>query len=80
MVGAAIIFLQTSCIIPQAIVLYGGRFSVLPEPFFSLGKLGSVINAAAVIWVVFLDIIHCFPLHRCALLLCDALLAFLPRT
>jgi choline transport protein len=61
MVGAAIIFLQTSCVIPQAIVLYRGRSSVLPERFFSLGKFGPVVNATAVIWVVFLDIVYCFP-------------------
>lgn len=61
MVGAAIIFLQTSCIIPQAILLYRGRDKVLPVRYFSLGKFGSAINATAVIWVVFLDIIYCFP-------------------
>jgi choline transport protein len=61
MVSAAIIFQQTSCIIPQAILLYRGREKVLPERYFNLGRLGVPINAIAVAWVVFLDILYCFP-------------------
>jgi choline transport protein len=61
MVSAAIIFQQTSCIIPQAILLYRGRDKVLPERYFNLGKLGAPINATAVAWVIFLDILYCFP-------------------
>ena len=64
MVSAAIIFLQTSCIIPQAILLYRGRDKVLPIRYFSLGKFGWIVNATAVTWVVFLDIIYCFPTVR----------------
>ncbi|RVX70500.1 hypothetical protein B0A52_05151 [Exophiala mesophila] len=59
MVNAAIIFLQTSCVIPQAILLYRGR-DVLPERYFNLGKWGKYINAIAVLWVCFLDILACF--------------------
>ncbi|KAJ3542333.1 hypothetical protein NM208_g4154 [Fusarium decemcellulare] len=61
MVSAAIIFLQTSCVIPQAVVLYRGRDRVLPLRYFSLGKYGSLINGISVAWVVFLDILYCFP-------------------
>lgn len=61
MVSACIFFLQTSCVIPQAIVLYRGRDRVLPKRYFNLGKLGAPINAIAVAWVVFLDILYCFP-------------------
>jgi choline transport protein len=61
MVSAAIIFQQTSCIIPQAILLYRGRDKVLPERYFNLGRLGAPINAIAVAWVIFLDILYCFP-------------------
>ena len=61
MVGAAIIFLQTSCVVPQAILLYRGRDKVLPERYFSLGKWGTAINAIAIAWVVFLDVIYCLP-------------------
>ena len=61
MVSAAIIFQQTSCIIPQAIVLFRGREKVLPPRYFNLGRLGPVVNATAVAWVVFLDVLYCFP-------------------
>ena len=61
MVGAAIIFLQTSCVVPQAILLYRGRNTVLPERHFSLGKWGAATNAVAIAWVVFLDVIYCLP-------------------
>jgi choline transport protein len=61
MVSAAIVFLQTSCIAPQAILLYRGRDKVLPPRYFSLGKYGTAVNATAVTWVIFLDIIYCFP-------------------
>lgn len=61
MVSAAIVFQQTSCVIPQGILLYRGRDRVLPERQFSLGKFGVAINATAVIWVIFLDILYCFP-------------------
>ncbi|KAJ5089982.1 amino acid transporter [Penicillium argentinense] len=37
MVGVNIMFLQTSCIIPQAIILYRGRETVLPPRVFSHG-------------------------------------------
>jgi choline transport protein len=61
MVSAAIIFQQTSCVIPQAIVLYRGRDKILPERYFNLGKFGPFVNAIAVSWVFFLDILYCFP-------------------
>ncbi|EYB29088.1 hypothetical protein FG05_11111 [Fusarium graminearum] len=61
MVSAAIIFLQTSCIIPQAVLLYRGRERVLPLRYFNLGKYGALINGISVVWVVFLDILYCFP-------------------
>jgi choline transport protein len=60
MVGAAVIFLQTSCALPQAIILCRGR-DTLPERPFSLGKYGFAINVIAVVWVAFLDILSCFP-------------------
>ena len=60
MVAAAIVFLQTSCVVPQAILLYRGR-DILPTRYFSLGRCGKAINAIAVSWVLFLDIIYCFP-------------------
>ncbi|KAJ5326587.1 hypothetical protein MYU51_014591 [Penicillium brevicompactum] len=64
MVGAAVIFLQTSCALPQAIVLWRGRDKVLPERAFSLGKMGPAVNFISVIWVLFLDIIFFLPTER----------------
>lgn len=61
MVGAAVIFLQTSCALPQAIILWRGRERVLPERPFSLGRYGTFVNAVSVAWVVFLDIISFLP-------------------
>jgi choline transport protein len=61
MVSAAIIFLQTSCVIPQAVVLYRGRDRVLPPRYFRLGRYGALINGVSVAWVVFLDVLYCFP-------------------
>jgi choline transport protein len=61
MVGAAVIFLQTSCALPQAILLWRGRDKVFPERAFSLGRFGPAINFIAVVWVVFLDIIFFLP-------------------
>ncbi|KAJ5999723.1 hypothetical protein N7481_000132 [Penicillium waksmanii] len=61
MVGAAVIFLQTSCALPQAILLWRGRDNVLPERPFSLGRFGPVVNFLAVAWVIFLDVISCIP-------------------
>jgi choline transport protein len=61
MISAAIILLQSSCVIPQAILLYRGRDRVLPERYFNLGRLGPVINATSVAWVVFLNVIYCIP-------------------
>ena len=61
MVSTCIVFLQTSCVIPQAIVLYRGRDRVLPPRHFNLGRLGAPINSIAIAWVVFLDILYCFP-------------------
>ncbi|KAJ5946179.1 hypothetical protein N7454_003018, partial [Penicillium verhagenii] len=58
MVGAAVIFLQTSCALPQAILLCRGR-QILPERPFSLGRFGFAINLISVLWVILLDIL-CF--------------------
>lgn len=61
MINACIIFLQTSCVIPQGILLWRGRDKVLPKRYFSLGRWGVFVNAGAVAWVVFMDIVYCFP-------------------
>jgi choline transport protein len=60
MVSATVMFLQTSCAMPQAILLFRGR-DQLPDRFFKLGALGPFVNATAVAWVVLVDILACFP-------------------
>lgn len=61
MVSGAIIFLQTSCVIPQLILLVRGRERVLPPRYFNLGKWGVPVNAVSVAWVLYLDVLYCFP-------------------
>ncbi|KAH8891114.1 hypothetical protein GQ53DRAFT_806598 [Thozetella sp. PMI_491] len=43
MVSATIVFLQTSCVIPQAIIIYCGRQRVLPPRYFDLGRMSYVL-------------------------------------
>jgi len=64
MVSAAVIFQQTSCVIPQAVLLYRGRERVLPERHFKLGRLGPAINTIAILWVLFLDVLYCLPVMK----------------
>lgn len=62
MVSANIVFMMTSYVIPQAIIAYRGRDRVLPERVLTLGsRTGLIINVTACVWVLFLNIIACFP-------------------
>ena len=61
MIGASIVFFQTSYIIPQAILLIRGRNNVLPPRAFSLGRWGVWFNGVSVAFVIFMDVIYCFP-------------------
>ncbi|CAG9945108.1 unnamed protein product [Clonostachys rosea f. rosea IK726] len=61
MVNATIIFIQTSIVLPQAIVLFRGRDRILPPRWFNLGRYGVIINALSVLWVFGLNILFCFP-------------------
>ena len=61
MVGAAIVFMTTSYVIPQGILAYRGRDKVLPNRIWDLGKWGLPINVLACLWVDFIDIIYCIP-------------------
>lgn len=61
MVNTMILFLQTSCVIPQAILLYRGRDKVLPRRYFDLGRYGAFFNGFSVAWVAFLDVLYCIP-------------------
>lgn len=63
MVGACIVFMTTSYVIPQGIVAWRGRDKVLPERALNLGKWGLPLNIFACVWVFFLDIIYCMPVQ-----------------
>lgn len=49
---------------PQAIPLWRGREKMLPDRFLKLGAWGTAVNATAIVWVIFLDGLACFPAIR----------------
>ncbi|KAF2169656.1 hypothetical protein M409DRAFT_52174 [Zasmidium cellare ATCC 36951] len=62
MISALIVFLQTSCALPQAILLFRGRSKVLPPRYFRIAEpWGYLTNAIAVAWVLFTDVLACIP-------------------
>lgn len=61
MISATVVFQQTTCMVPIAIMLYRGR-DVLPPRYFRIpDPWGMIVNVVAVAWVVFIDILACFP-------------------
>jgi choline transport protein len=61
MAGACIVFMTTSYVIPQGIAAWRGRQKVLPERTFDLGRYGYPLNVLSCVWVLFIDVIYCFP-------------------
>lgn len=61
MVGANVVFMMTSYVIPQGIIAWRGRSNVLPERHYNLGSWGIVVNIVACLWAVFLDVVACIP-------------------
>lgn len=61
MVGACIVFMTTSYVLPQGILAWRGRDKVLPPRALDLGKFGLPLNVLACVWVFFIDIIYCIP-------------------
>ncbi len=58
----AILALNASYVIPQAIVLYRGRERVLPERSFNLGKFwGPLCNGFSTLWIALYTVIFCMP-------------------
>lgn len=64
MVSANIVFMMASYAIPQGIVAYRGRSSILPARNFDLGKFGLPINIISCVWVGFLAVVACVPTVR----------------
>jgi len=61
-VSLAILGLNTSYAIPQAIVLLRGRDKVLPKRYFKLGPItGPFCNAFSVAWIALYTVLFCFP-------------------
>ncbi|EXJ80647.1 hypothetical protein A1O3_06931 [Capronia epimyces CBS 606.96] len=61
MVGASIVFMTTSYVIPQGILAWRGRDAILPERPFGLGAWGLPVNMISCIWVAGIDVLFCFP-------------------
>jgi amino acid transporter len=59
--GSFIILTSTSYALAIAPNLFTGRKNVPPGPFY-MGKWGYGVNAAAVLFIIFFDIMYCFPL------------------
>jgi choline transport protein len=61
MVGATIVFMTTSYVIPQGILAWRGRDKILPPRALNLGKWGLPLNVLACVWVAFIDVVYCIP-------------------
>ena len=59
-VGVAVMCLGASYALPVAISLVGGRKEVADAPF-GLGRAGVIVNAIAVLWVVFAIVLFSMP-------------------
>ena len=63
-ISSAILFLNISYTIPQAVLLFrGNRDAHLPARHFNLGKwLGPFCNIFSIAWMAFYTVMFCFPL------------------
>lgn len=61
MVGACIVFMTTSYVVPQGILAWRGRDKILPPRYLNLGRWGVWVNTLACVWVAFIDVIYCIP-------------------
>ncbi|KAG9308658.1 amino acid transporter [Chiua virens] len=59
-VGVAVMCLGASYALPIAILLASGRRDVADAPF-SLGRVGPVVNAIAVLWILFATVLFSMP-------------------
>lgn len=61
-IATAILFLNVTYAIPQAVVLLRGRATTLPSRHLDLGPvIGLVCNVFSVLWVALFTVIFCFP-------------------
>lgn len=62
-ISASILVMNLSYAIPQGILLYRGRKSLLPNRPYSLGVFGPFVNGFAVLWVALYVVLFCFPIQ-----------------
>ncbi|KAH8702251.1 amino acid/polyamine transporter I [Talaromyces proteolyticus] len=60
-ITSAILFLNISYAIPQAIVAFRGRSKTLPNRVLKLGRIGYVCNIFAPLWIIIMCVLVCFP-------------------
>lgn len=60
-ITSAVLYLNITCAIPQALVAMRGRKNVLPEHVFDLGWVGYVCNYLSPLLVFAVGILICFP-------------------
>lgn len=60
-ITSAILFLNISYAIPQAIVAFRGRSKTLINRPLSLGKWGYICNIFAPLWITVMCVLVCFP-------------------
>lgn len=62
-IATAILFLNVTYAIPQAIVLFNGRKKTLPARYLDLGSVfGPICNLFSTLWVSLFTVIFCFPI------------------
>ncbi|KAF2798207.1 amino acid transporter [Melanomma pulvis-pyrius CBS 109.77] len=60
-VTSAVLFLNITYVVPQAIVLVQGRGKSLPTRYLRLGYLGYFCNGFSMLWIVVLGVTICMP-------------------
>lgn len=60
-ITSAVLFLNISYAVPQAILLFRGRHKHLPPRYLNLGIFGYVCNGFATVWIVVLAVLVCMP-------------------
>ncbi|EXJ78191.1 hypothetical protein A1O3_09352 [Capronia epimyces CBS 606.96] len=60
-VTSAVLYLNITYAVPQGILLFQGRSKSLPARYLNLGYFGYLCNIFAVLWIVVLGTLICFP-------------------
>ncbi|KAK1763317.1 amino acid/polyamine transporter I [Phialemonium atrogriseum] len=60
-ITAAVLGVNISYVVPQAITLFHGRESRLPTRPFNLGRFGYICNAWSLAWITLIGVFICFP-------------------